>query len=50
MPEIEAIGGWIKDADAGLDRSYRRLQQIGRLAPERLRYFEDYRSRYFNDG
>jgi len=49
VPEIEAIGGWIKDADAGLDRSYRRLEQVGRLDPERLRYFEDYRSRYFND-
>jgi SAM-dependent methyltransferase len=52
MPEIEAIGGWLKDADESLDRRYRRLEDIApaAFAPERLAYFEDYRARYFNDA
>ncbi|MDE3080695.1 MAG: class I SAM-dependent methyltransferase [Paracoccaceae bacterium] len=47
----EAIGGWLKDADAGMIRQHRRLSDIGAdaLDPAHLAYFEDYRSRYFND-
>jgi hypothetical protein len=48
MPEVEAIGGWLKDADAGLDRRYRRLEDIADLDPQRVAYFEDYRARYFH--
>jgi hypothetical protein len=48
MPEVEAIGGWLKDADAGLDRRYRRLGDIATLDPQRVAYFEDYRTRYFH--
>jgi hypothetical protein len=53
MPDanVEAIGGWLKDADAHLERTYRRLQDIdpATMNPEHLAYFEDYRTRYFND-
>jgi hypothetical protein len=53
MPDanVEAIGGWLKDADAHLERTYRRLQDIDptTMNPEHLAYFEDYRTRYFND-
>ena len=50
MAEVEAIGGWLKDADSGLDRAYRRLEDIAAAAfdPRRLAYFEDYRTRYFH--
>ncbi len=48
---IEAIGGWLKDADPGMNRSYRRLDDLdpGVMSPEHIAYFEDYRNRYFND-
>ncbi|MEM0935712.1 MAG: class I SAM-dependent methyltransferase [Pseudomonadota bacterium] len=47
----EAIGGWLKDADAGMDRRHRRLSDIdaSELNGDHLAYFEDYRTRYFND-
>ena len=48
---IKAIGGWLKDADAGMDRRRRRLTDLETSAmnPDHIAYFEDYRSRYFND-
>ena len=54
MPQdttLEAIGGWLKEADARLDRHHRRLSEIdaNTLNSEHLAYFEDYRTRYFND-
>ena len=48
MAEVEAIGGWLKDADSGLERGYRRLEDIAAFDPQRLAYFEDYRTRYFH--
>ncbi len=48
MPEIEAIGGWLKEAEGGLDRRYRRLEDVATLDPQRVAYFEDYRTRYFH--
>ncbi len=46
---IEAIGGWLKDADPGMNRSYRRLDDLDPsvMSPEHIAYFEDYRNRYF---
>jgi hypothetical protein len=48
MAEVEAIGGWLKDADLGLDGRHRRLEDIAAFDPRRLAYFEDYRTRYFH--
>ena len=47
----EAIGGWLKDADPGMNRNHRRLDEIDAsvMNPEYIAYFEDYRNRYFND-
>lgn len=47
----EAIGGWLRAADASFDRRHRRLDDIDAAAldPAHLAYFEDYRRRYFND-
>jgi SAM-dependent methyltransferase len=50
MPEVEAIGGWLKDADEALDRRYRRLEEVALLDPQRVAYFEDYRTRYFHSA
>jgi hypothetical protein len=50
MAEVEAIGGWLRDADDGLDRRYRRLEEVAALDPERVAYFEDYRTRYFHSA
>ncbi|MGV1832996.1 hypothetical protein ACQZ6Z_26960 [Agrobacterium vitis] len=48
---VEAIGGWLKDDDSHLDRTFRRLGDIpaDTLNREHIAYFEDYRQRYFND-
>ncbi|RVG77997.1 hypothetical protein [Sinorhizobium meliloti] len=48
---LEAIGGWLKDEDSRLDRTFRRLGDIptDTLNREYIAYFEDYRHRYFND-
>lgn len=48
---MAAIGGWLKDADAGMDRRRRRLADLETSAmnPDYIAYFEDYRGRYFND-
>lgn len=51
MGKINAVGGWLKDADAHLSRAYRSLVDVSEteLDAERIAYFEDYRERYFND-
>lgn len=48
---VEAVGGWLKDADPAMDRRYRRLADIDSASfmAEHLSYFEDYLDRYFND-
>lgn len=50
--QVEAIGGWLKEQDSSLDRSYRRLDDIptASFSAENLAYFEDYRQRYFNES
>lgn len=50
-PTTEAIGGWIRSAEAELPRHHRRLEDIdpSDFDPARLAYFQDYRQRYFND-
>jgi len=49
---VEAIGGWLKEADGGVERRHRRFSDIetSTMDPSRIDYFEDYRSRYFNDN
>ncbi len=48
---VEAVGGWLKEAEGKIERGHRRLIDISldALNPEYMAYFEDYRSRYFND-
>lgn len=48
---LEAFGGWLKEEDGGMDRTFRRLGDIppDEFNPEHIAYFEDYRERYFND-
>lgn len=50
MP-LEAFGGWLKEEDGRLDRTFRRLWDISpdEFNPKHVAYFEDYRKRYFND-
>ena len=49
--EVRAVGGWLKEDDARMNRSYRRLVDMDRalMNPGHLAYFEDYLVRYFND-
>ena len=49
--QVEAIGGWLKEQDSSLDRSYRRLSDISTasFSADHIAYFEDYRRRYFNE-
>ena len=51
MADVDAVGGWIRDADSTLPRTYRNLINIpgDQLDTSRLAYFNDYRTRYFND-
>jgi hypothetical protein len=53
MPDTRtaAIGGWIKDAEAGSRVGHSSLDEypVSSMNAEHLAYFEDYRRRYFND-
>lgn len=51
MPELDAVGGWIKDYNS---RECSPLRRLCDLRPDlidkgRIEYFEDYQRRYYND-
>ena len=50
-PEYEttAIGGWIKGAELVCAGEYLRLEDCSVLNHSNIKYFEDYRTRYFFD-
>ncbi|MCY4168542.1 MAG: hypothetical protein OXE82_09725 [Rhodobacter sp.] len=49
---LDAIGGWLRNANANMERPHRRLGDIEAGMPnaEHLAHFENYRRRYFSDS